>query len=315
MDENGLSMMVNLSGGNTVRRFRRMKQMSDQAGGRIVHFYTPRFSEIGEPDWAVTQADLLRVAVQSYGYRGLKIPKVLGLGARWDSGVPVSIDDPELEALWDMAGALGVPVAIHTADPRAFWEPMGPQNERDQELSLHPNWSYHERWKSGEVPSWSELLDAFEELVRKHSATTFIGVHFGNAPEEIDRVERMLTMYPNFYVDIAARVGEIGRHDPRRIRRLFEKFADRILFGTDIGISPYGIMLGAPGVKPSTFSDIKPFFDLHWRWLETNDSPMAHPVPIQGNWPVHGIDLPDKILRKIYRENAMRILGLNRLPR
>jgi predicted TIM-barrel fold metal-dependent hydrolase len=310
MKENGLGMMVNLSGGSTERSFRVMQQVYQVTEGKILSFYNPSYADIDAPDWGVREAENLKLAVEQYGYRGLKISKALGLAVRLEGGVLLPVDDPALDPLWEMAGILGVPVAIHTGDPRAFWLPIDTENERYGELSLHPSWSYYERHRSGEVPSWEALLAATEEVVRRHPETDFIGVHFGNAPERLDLVERWLSSYPNFYVDIAARIGEVGRHPAKKVRALFLRFQDRILFGTDMGITPYGLMLGAPGPDPATPADIKPFFDLHWRWLETGGSPMPHPVPIQGDWPVHGINLPDKVLAKVYRDNALRLLGV-----
>ena len=310
MRENGLALLVNLSGGSSIRSFRVMQQVTQMTEGRILSFYNPSWEGIDEPGWGVREAAQLKLAVEEYGYRGLKISKALGLGVRLEGGPLLPVDDEVLDPLWEMAGILGVPVTIHTGDPRAFWEATTPANERYDELSRNPSWSYYDGFQSGDVPSWLALLSAMEEVVRRHPETDFVGVHFGNAPERLDLVEGWLARYPNFHVDISARVGEIGRHSAARVRRLFIRYQDRILFGSDMGIMPNGLMLGAPGLKPSTPEDIKPFFDLHWRWMETEDSPMPHPVPIQGNWPVHGINLPADVLAKIYRDNAMRLLGL-----
>ena len=315
MKNNGVTMMVNLSGGSSPRAFTKMNAMSQQVDGRIIHFFTPNFRSLNQPGWAYTQAEMLKTSVESYNYRGLKIAKILGLGARDTNGLLLEVDDPILQPLWEMAAFLDVPVAIHTGDPKAFWEATTPQNERYAELSLHPNWSYFERAQSGEVPSWTELLDAFEEVVRGNPGTDFIGVHFGNAGEDLDFVERMLATYPNFYVDIAARLGEIGRHDPKRVRKLFMRYQDRILFGTDIGMTPYGLMLGAPGEEPSVPEDIKPFYDIHWRFLESSDNPMPHPTSIQGEWSIAGISLPQEVLEKVYVHNAVSLLSLDQPPK
>jgi hypothetical protein len=315
MKENGLAAMVNFSGGSTRQSFTRNKRMSDSLEGRVVHLFNPDWYGIDDPAWAHEQAEMLRVAVTEYGYRGMKISKALGLGARFESGVLVSVDDELLDPLWETAGLLGVPVTIHTGDPKAFWEPTNIENERYAELSLNPRWSYHERWRDGEVDSWPELVEAFYEVVRRHRETDFVGVHFGNAPEDPWLVKRMLDEHPNLYVDIAARVGEIGRQPAGRLRALFIAHKERILFGTDIGIYPGGLMLGAPGPEPAQLKDIKPFYDLTFRWLETPDSPMPHPVPIQGDWMVNGVDLPHDVLDLLYSENARRLFKLGDVGR
>ena len=144
----------------------------------------------------------------------------------------LAVDDPGLDPLFERAGALGMPVAIHIGDPKAFWKPVTPENERWDELRVHPEWSFC----GPGIPSWQQLYDAFERLVARHPKTTFIGVHFGNDPEDPDNVARMLDKYPNLYIDTAARVPEIGRHPQEKMRRFYAKYQDRILFGTDTGI-------------------------------------------------------------------------------
>jgi predicted TIM-barrel fold metal-dependent hydrolase len=305
MDNNGIEVMVNLSGGNLSRGIRRTLALERALPGRIISFYTPDWSDINEPWWGAREAHGLEVAVQRFGFVGLKISKALGLFLRDPAGRTIDVDDPRLDMLWERAGQLGVPVAIHTGDPKAFWEPNTPHNERYAELGSHPGWSFH-----GEpVPSREELLAARDRMLERHMATTFICVHFGNNPEDAEYVGSLLERYPNAYVDIAARVPEIGRHPAKTVKALFERFQDRILFGTDIGISQGGIMLGSTGEDEPTEADADRFYDTHWRFFETNDRGFAHPTPIQGDWTIDAIGLSPAVLQKIYRDNAIA-LGL-----
>jgi predicted TIM-barrel fold metal-dependent hydrolase len=146
--------------------------------------------------------------------------------------------------------------------------------------------------------------------VARHPKTTFIGVHFGNDPEDPDQVARMLDKYSNLYIDTAARVPEIGRHDPAKMRRFFEKYQDRVLFGTDTGVggSQEEMMYGSNGADPPTAKDEEQFFSATYRYFETRDRQFASPTPIQGRWKIDGVGLPDSVLRKIYYENAARLL-------
>ena len=120
----------------------------------------------------------------------------------------------------------------------------------------------------------------------------------------------MLDSYPNLYIDTAARVPEIGRQDAARMRRFFEKYQDRILFGTDLGIGPTqeDMMYGSNGSEPPTLADERRFFLSTWRYFETQDKQIALPTPIQGRWSIDGIGLPEPVLRKLYFENAARLL-------
>jgi predicted TIM-barrel fold metal-dependent hydrolase len=259
------------------------------------------------PDYGRYLADQLEDAKKK-GAIGLKISKGLGLGVPTpdDKGL-LPVDDPGLDPLFEKAGALRMPVAIHTGDPKAFWKPADAKNERFDELKAHPGWSFY-----GEpVPSWEALYKAFERRVARHPKTTFIGVHFGNAPEDPDAVARMLDKYPNLYVDTAARVPEIGRHSAEKMRRFFEKYQDRVLFGSDTGIggTQEDMMYGSTGAEAPTLADEERFFTSTWRYFETRDRQFEHPTPIQGRWKIDGVGLSEAVLRKIYFENAARVLG------
>lgn len=306
MVENGLAVMVNLSGGHPGLGEPPGARLAAAMPGRIVNAFTPDWYGIDEPWWGVAQALGLRDATQRVGFRALKISKALGVYVRDRAGVLVDVDDPRLDPLWDEAAALGVPVFVHTADPKAFWEPPTADNERHAELSFHPDWSFY----GTDAPPRMALLDALERVIEGHPATTFILVHFGNNAEDLDYVGRLLGTYPNAYVDLAARVPEIGRHPSDRVRALFMRFQDRILFGSDIGIGRRSLTLGSSGGESPTEADAKVFFASHFRFLETRDTKFPHPTPIQGDWTIDGIGLPEAVLEKIYYGNAASLLGL-----
>lgn len=313
MKANGLTAMINLSGGDLRAAPHWPEILAEearQAGGpplAVYQLFNLDWRRRNAPGFGLSMAAELETAVQRHGYRGLKIPKLLGLYAKDADGRRIPVDWPELDPVWAKAGELGVPVAIHTADPRAFWWPATPENERYEELALHPSWSFH-------GPQWPErmaLLGELERVFAKHPKTTFIAVHFGNNAEEPDYVERILDTYPNVYVDTAARLGEIGRHPPERVRALFERFADRILFGTDLGLANDGIMLGSSGEVEPTEADIEPFFAAHWRFFEGSERDIAHPTPIQGRWTIDAIGLSAETLSRIYSKNAARLFRLD----
>jgi len=303
----GIELIVNLSGGNFSSGMRGAVGLTRAMPGKVVNFYTPDWADIDEPWWAVREAQRLTAAVRQYGFRGLKISKALGLYIRDKAAVLIDIDDPRLDPLWARAGELGIPVSIHTSDPAAFWRPLTPDNERYAELRHHPGWSFHDKG----VPSRNALLAMRDRVIARHTLTTFVCVHFGNNPEDLTYVRGLLTAYPNAWVDIAARVPEIGRHPAEQVRRLFVDFQDRIVFGTDIGISNGGLMLGSTGGDQPTEADAARFYATHWRFLETRDRQFDHPTPIQGDWKIDGIGLPEDVLRKIYRTNALQLLGLS----
>lgn len=308
MDQNGIQSVVNLSGGTPGRGLEEQLAAAARYPGRIVVFCNLAWEEAmaGPGYGARMAADLERA--KTIGARGVKIPKALGLGYTDSSGRLIAVDEPELDLAFDKAGALGLPVAIHTGDPVAFWSPATFDNERYDELSVHPGWSFHGKG----LPTWEELFLAYERRVARHPKTTFIGVHFGNAPETPQRVAAMLRRYPNLYIDTAARIPEMGRHSAEALRAFFVEHKDRILFGTDlgVGVKPLDLMLGSTGAEPPTPAEVERFFAATWRYFETRDQGFAHPTPIQGRWTIDGIGLPDAVLRQVYGENARRLLGL-----
>lgn len=305
MDRNGIWRIVNLSGGYgdrhaaTAEAFRAVTD-------RVFFAATIDWKPLFDPDFGEYNARLLEWAVKEYGAVALKVNKGLGLYYPKDSDLKefLPVDTPRLDPLWRKAGELAVPVYIHTGDPKAFWEPVTPDNERYEELAVHPGWSFADP----RYPKREELLRQFENLVRRHPETTFIGVHVGNDPEDIDNVARMLDAYPNLVIDIAARIPEIGRHPREKLRAFFIKHQDRILFGSDIGIGPERLTLGSSDGTEKTETEARLFYARHWRFLETYDRQIDHPTPIQGDWKIDAVGLPPEVLDKIYAKNAIRLM-------
>ncbi len=323
-DRYGIDTFVNLSGEPPGRKCRGKDGPIDclsaqvvlaRSTGRVVVFTQPPWEEVrGGPGYGERMAAALELAKQR-GAVGLKIAKVLGLGLPTPDGKrALPVDDPSLDPLWRKAGELGMPVAIHTGDPKAFWQPVTPANERWDELSAHPGWAYADaEGKTAEgLPTWEALYSGFERLVLRHPKTVFIGVHFGNDPEDPKRVARLLERAPNFYIDTAARVPEIGRHDAAEMRKFYERWQDRILFGTDLGVgdAPEDLMLGSTDGKEPGPADVERFFVQTFRYFETRERAFEHPTPIQGRWRIDGVGLPRDVLEKVYYRNAMRLLGL-----
>jgi len=280
-----------------------IRQFRNTFGDRMAYFSTPDFNDVA-PGFGQRMADILEHKVER-GVRGLKIFKELGLVFKDAEGRLIPIDDARLDPLWAKAGALGVPVLIHTADPYAFFLPLMPDNERWDELHVHPDWHFG---RPG-FPDHDTLLEQRNRVIARHPNTTFIGAHLGNYPEQLDYVAGCLERYPNFYVDTSARLGEIGRHPAEDVRRFFVKCQDRVLFGTDwvLGWREFAAGDAATTGLDGNFEDR---YAAHWRFFETDDRGIEYPeYPSQGRWTVDAVDLPDEVLRKLYRENAQRLIG------
>ncbi len=287
---------------------------SATVNGAIRSYCSLDFEAVESPQFASYAVNTLNEC-RRLGAVGLKISKALGLGYVLSDGSLLRIDDSRLDIVFETAGQLGMPVLIHSGDPQAFFRPAGPNNERNAELSVHPGWSFYGPIPGGPPgatwPSWQQIFDQFEERVARHPNTRILGAHFGNAPEEPTTIARMLARYPNFYVETAARVPEIGRYSAARMREIFARFPNRILFGTDFQLGDDGsLALGSSGAQPDTADRVPFFFEQQFRYFETADENFAHPTPIQGDWTIDGIHLPRAALERFYYRNAMTLFGL-----
>lgn len=286
MDSCNVAALVNLDG--------RWGAELDANLDRYDRRHPGRFATFCHVDWTVLadgRPERLALSLAesvARGARGLKVWKDLGLHVRDGGGRLVLPDDPRLSALWQQAAELGVPVAIHTADPVAFFEPADARNERLEELLAHPEWSF----AGPAFPRFGQLMDSLEALVAGHPGTRFIGLHAGCNAEDIAWIDRMLTTYPNLTIDIAARIAELGRQ-PRRTRALILRHPGRVLFATDL-------------VPPE-----RDAYEIYFRFLETEDEYFPYSPddpPPTGRWCISGLGLPPEVLRLIYSENARALI-------
>lgn len=241
---------------------------------------------VNQPDFVRRSVEQLKQA-KAKGAVGVKLFKSFGLQVRKADGSLVKIDDPIFDPIWKQCGLLKLPVIMHTADPIAFFKPIDANNERWEELSRHPDWSFH----GDEFPSRTSLLEARNRVIQRHPQTTFIGAHVANNSEALTVVAKWLDTYPNLVVEIASRINELGRQ-PYTAREFILKYQDRVLFGTD---------------GPWPEQRIK----YYWRFLETKDEYFRYSEkspPPQGAWRIYGIHLPNEVLEKVYFKNALRIM-------
>ncbi len=304
MDTAGVAAIVDLDGGwgsDLERELERWRPL----GERVSVFAGLDYAMWAERrDFGEEEARRL-LAGAAAGARGLKVWKTLGLRSRDEHGRLVAVDDPRLDPLWAAAGELGLPVTIHVADPIAFFAALDLANERLEELAEHPDWHFWPARPKGRLeeagfPAFDELIDGLEAVVVRHPRTTFVGAHVGCAAEDLRRVDAMLDRCPNWNVDLAARIAELGRQ-PYTARDFIVRRQDRVLFGTDAPPDPA-------------------WWAVYEQFLETADESMPYEPGggpgSQGRWLVHGLHLPDGVLRAVYHDNARRLIfpGLPAIP-
>jgi predicted TIM-barrel fold metal-dependent hydrolase len=303
MDRRNIHTLVDLTGGFGQGLVDTVQKYHAPHPDRFIVFTEPWYPRTNEPGYPQFQADAIEKAHKA-GARGLKVLKTLGLYLRENitSGPLVKIDDRRFDPMWEVCGSLGMPVLIHTADPDAFFLPTNRFNERYEELNNHPDWSFYGK----DYPSKRELLEARNRVFARHPHTQFVALHVGSQAGDLASVSELLDRFPNVQVETAARINELGRQ-PRYARRFFDKYQDRIMFGTDAVPPPYG-----NSTPQQIFGDR--LYEIYCRFFETEDEYFDYapaPKPPQGRWEIYGIGLPDSILRKVYYENAARLLKIS----
>ncbi len=295
MDQAGVRVYVDLDGGwGEDILHRHLDHYKAAAPERFILFGGVDWSQWpaqgdGFGQWA---ADRFRAQV-ARGAQGLKIWKPFGLHVRDQHDHLVRVNDPRMSPLWETAGELHLPVLIHVADPVAFFDPIDETNERWEELQSNPDWAF----TSPPFPPFHSILADLADLVQSHPHTTFIGAHVGCYSENLAWVGELIQRCPNFYVDISARISELGRQ-PYTSRRFFLQHAERILFGSDTGPDPA-------------------VWRIMYRFLETQDEYFEYgtaPTPGQGRWNIYGIDLPADVLARVYHRNAQQVFNIPQLP-
>lgn len=282
MDTLNMGIMVNLSGRSGSELKQSVKNIADNYPNRFVVFANIDFNGVGTAGWTDKAVAQLEEDVRS-GARGLKIYKSLGLRNTDSDGNRVSVDDPRLDPIWAKCGELGIPVLIHTADPKPFWDEFDGDNERWLELKLRPR-----RKRSATDPApWEQLIAEQHNMFKKHPNTTFINAHMGWYANNLGKLGQLMDEMPNMYVGIGAIIAELGRQ-PRTARAFFIKYQDRILFGKD-------------SWKPEEFPT-------YFRVLESDDEYFPYHKKYHAFWAMYGMDLPDEVLKKVYYKNALRIV-------
>lgn len=282
MDLLNMAVMVNLSGDNGAKLKRMTDNIRNSQPKRFIVFANIDFDGVGKDSWIGQAVKQLETDVKN-GANGLKIFKTLGISVTDNKGQRVRVDDPRLDPIWNKCAELKIPVLIHTADPKSFWDPMDEHNERWLELATHPN---RKRDANNPVP-FEDLIAEQHRLFKNHPATTFIAAHFGWLGNDLARLSTLLDQCPNVVVEFGAIIAEIGRQ-PRMAKAFFTKYQDRILFGKDSWV-------------PDEYAT-------YFRVLETEDEYFPYHKKYHAFWRMYGMGLSDDILKKIYYKNALKVI-------
>jgi predicted TIM-barrel fold metal-dependent hydrolase len=323
MDRVGIDMVVILDGDSPRGSLPAWLDLQTKHADRLAVFGKTDFHDVKQPTFfADLVTNLERQA--KLGIKGVKVWKDLGMWVRDASGKVLAVDDPRLDPFWEKCGSLGLPVLIHTADPKEYWAPITYDNffygeRKDEELYYH----------DPEMTGFAELMRQRDHVLEKHPRTKFVGAHVGSLDCDLAQLARTLDKYPNFSVDCAglSRLRRLSKLNPQAVRDFCTRYQDRFLFGTD------GITLSGGRGKPGAIT-LYPSEDPDWRFLNPADTAAVEKWQLRtaqtysqylqyfeaqhadladtsqrGSWiRVLGAALPREVLEKFYHANAERLI-------
>ncbi len=284
MDDLNMKVMVNLSGrgrGSTEHLEKSLANVHRTSPKRFIVFTNMDFAAIDDPEWQGRMVKQLEDDVKK-GANGLKIYKNLGMFTNDSKGNRIRIDDPRIGPVWEKCGELGIPVLIHSADPKQFWEPIDKNNERWLELKTHPG-----RRHDTDPVKWETIIEEQHRMFKAHPKTKFINAHLGWYGSDLKKLGELMDALPNMYTEIGAVIAELGRQ-PRAAKEFLTKYQDRVMFGKD--------------------SWVPEEYETYFRVLETADEYFPYHKRYHAFWRMYGLDLPDEILKKIYYKNALQVI-------
>ncbi len=285
MDQLNMAVMVNLSGrgrGSDEHLKGAIENVKATSPNRFIVFTNIDLKGIDDPNWTTKTITQLEKDVR-LGANGLKIYKTQGMDNKDSKGNRIKIDDPRIGPVWEKCGELGIPVLIHAADPKSFWDAHNNQNERWLELKLRSR-----RKRDANVTgSWETIIQEQHTIFRKHKNTKFINAHLGWYGNNLAKLAELMDEMPNMYTEIGAVIAELGRQ-PRNAKAFLTKYQDRVMFGKD-------------SWKPKEYYT-------YFRVLESNDEYFPYYKRYHAFWKMYGLDLDDEVLKKLYYKNALKVI-------
>jgi predicted TIM-barrel fold metal-dependent hydrolase len=223
------------------------------------------------------------------GAAAVKIWKNIGMSIKSRTGAYLLPDNPALLPIYESIQKAGKTLVAHLAEPNGAWMPLDAGNPELEYYSKNPQW--HMLGRSG-APTKDDILTARDRVLARFPKLRVVGCHLGSNEDDLNQLAMRLQRYPNFAVDTAARVRYFARGDRDQVREFLTRFQDRILYATD-----FSLRGGDPAIAARS---LRAAHDRDWEFFAR-----ANRLDYVGQ-PAHGLDLPANVVRKIFRENALR---------
>ncbi len=255
-----------------------------------------------EPGYA---AEVIRFLDRTFaqGAVGVKIWKEVGIDIKDRDGRFILPDDPRFDPIYAHLARRGIPLHAHLAEPIDAWRPLDPDSNHYSYYSSNPQWHLYGK---SEYPSHADIIAARDHILRKHPTLVVLGAHLGSLEHDLEGIAERLDRYPNFHIEVAARTRNLTRHPAAKVRALFLKYPDRILYGLDVSWKPY--LRATPPTPQQREGHVRM---LELRYRADYDYYAGRGKVTHSNREVEALNLPRDVLEKFYAGNARRLFKLD----
>jgi len=275
------------------------RDMADRFPHRFAWCTSFNLPDFADPSWADQAIAGLEADFREPPGRGAvacKVWKNIGMDARKPDGSFLMVDDPIFDPVFEYLAAADKTLLMHIAEPLACWQPLTPNTPHYGYYSRNPQWHMYNR---PEYPSHCELIAARDNAVAKHPRLRMVGAHLGSLEYDVAEVAARLDKYPNFAVDISARLTDLAVQSSPKVRDFFLRYADRILFGTDVVMRQRPSTMSAAD-RAAAIDDLDQTYAMHDAYFESTGDAMVR------GFATTGLGLPAATLDLFYRDNAVR---------
>lgn len=252
----------------------------------------------GEPDWQENTIEWLRESFEG-GALGVKLWKDIGMTFRNEDSTFIFIDDPRFDPILDYIAAQNKTLINHTAEPKNCWLPLAEMTVKGDSSYFAENPQYH-MFLHPDYPSREEILAARDRMLNKHPDLRYVGCHLGSMEWNVDEIAAWLDKFPNYGLDMAARIVHFKVQNREKVRDFIIKYQDQLLYGTDIAINDRGNATPEQQIQDI----IKNVWMEDWEYF-TTDKLLTQNDKVKE---YQGLDLPEPVLKKIYHDNALKML-------
>ncbi|HUU26984.1 MAG TPA: amidohydrolase family protein [archaeon] len=250
----------------------------------------------GSPDWEKEALETMEDGFQK-GAVAVKVWKDIGMVLKDPDSSFVMIDDPRFDPIFDYVERRNKTLVAHIGEPRNCWLPLDSMTVNNDRRYFAENPQYH-CYLHPEIPNYTEQIASRDRVLQKHPGLRFVGCHLGSLEYDVDEIARRFDKYPQFAVDLAARVCHLQVQDREKVRNFIIKYQDRLLYGTDLGA---GYVYTKSDIE-ATLEQIEETYRKDYRYFATDEEMDVWEV--DGKF--RGLALPDEVLKKIFYENARK---------